>query len=81
MKFMATWSIPQDKWLPVLKKWVSMSPQERTNAGEGVRIVGRWFDTAARTGVGIFEPSDLPPCRGTSHSGTLHGNRSGSGSR
>ena len=31
----------------------------RTNAGEGVRIVGRWFDTAARTGVGIFESSDL----------------------
>jgi hypothetical protein len=56
---MATWSIPQDKWLPVLKKWVSMSPQERTNAGEDVRIVGRWFDIAARTGVGIFESSDL----------------------
>ena len=31
----------------------------RTNVGEGVRIVGRWFDTAARTGVGIFESSDL----------------------
>jgi hypothetical protein len=59
MKFMATWSVPQDKWLSVLKKWVSMSPQERTNAGEGVRIVGRWFDTAARSGVGIFESSDL----------------------
>ena len=59
MKFMATWSIQQDKWLPVLKKWVSMSPQERTNAGEGVKIVGRWFDAAARTGVGIFESNDL----------------------
>ncbi len=27
MKFMINWSIDEDKWLPVLKKWVSMSPQ------------------------------------------------------
>jgi hypothetical protein len=22
MKFRANWSIPQDKWLPLLKKWI-----------------------------------------------------------
>jgi hypothetical protein len=28
-----------------------MSPQEQANAGEGVKIIGRWHDPAARTGV------------------------------
>jgi hypothetical protein len=59
MKFMASWSISQDKWLPLCKRWGSMSPQERANAGERVRIVGRWNDVAARTGVAIFESDDL----------------------
>jgi hypothetical protein len=59
MKFMATWSTPQDKWLPVLKKWTSMSPQERANAGDNVKIIGRWHDTTERTGVAIFESNDL----------------------
>ena len=43
----------------MLKKWSSMTPEERANAGEGVQIVGRWHDTASRTGVGIFEATDL----------------------
>ena len=59
MKFMATWSISQDKWLHLCKRWGSMSPQERANAGEGVKIIGRWGDVAARTGVAIFESDDL----------------------
>jgi hypothetical protein len=59
MKFMATWNIPQDKLLPVLKTWIAMSPQEQSNAGEGVAIIGRWFDAAARKGVLIFESDDL----------------------
>jgi Protein of unknown function (DUF3303) len=29
------------------------------NAGEGVRIIGRWHDVAARTGVAILESNDL----------------------
>jgi hypothetical protein len=36
-----------------------MSPQERANAGDGVKIIGRWGDMAARTGVAIFESDDL----------------------
>jgi hypothetical protein len=59
MKFMATWSISQDKWLPLCKRWALMFPQERANAGEGVRIIGRWGDPAARTGVAIFESNDV----------------------
>ena len=59
MKFRANWRIPQDKWLPVLKRFTSMSPQEQINAGDGVKIVGRWHDVAARTGVVIFESNDL----------------------
>ena len=59
MKFMINWSIDEDKWLPVLKKWVSMSPQERSNTGDGVRMIGRWLDMAGRTGVLIVESNDL----------------------
>ena len=48
MKFMINWNIPEDKWLPVLKKWISMSPQERANTGDGVKMIGRWLDMAGR---------------------------------
>jgi hypothetical protein len=37
------------------RKFTSMSPQEQTNAGDGVKIIGRWHNVAARTGVVIFE--------------------------
>jgi len=43
----------------VLKKWVSMSPQERANTGDGVKMIGRWIDMAGRTGVLIVESNDL----------------------
>lgn len=59
MKFMVSWNIDQDKWLPILKKWASMTPEERADAGEGVKIIGRWHDTASRGGVAIFEATDL----------------------
>jgi len=59
MKFRALWKIDQEKWLPVLKIWTSMTPQQRANAGDGVRIIGRWHDTASRTGVAIFESNDI----------------------
>jgi hypothetical protein len=59
MKFMATWSIREDKWLPILKLWVSMTPQQRADGGDGVRILGRWHDVAARGGVVILEATDL----------------------
>jgi hypothetical protein len=58
MKYLCHWSIPHDTWLPVLKKFTSMSPQEQKNAGDGVKIIGRWHNVAARTGVVIFESND-----------------------
>jgi hypothetical protein len=58
MKFMATWSVDQQNWLPILKKWSSMTPAERADGGAGVTIVGRWHDMAARTGVAILEATD-----------------------
>jgi Protein of unknown function (DUF3303) len=59
MKFMVTWSIPQNNWLPLNKRFISMSPEERANVGEGVKLVGRWFNSAARTGIAILESDGL----------------------
>ena len=63
MKFRINWSIQQDKWLPVYKRWSSMSPQERANEfPAGGKLLGRWHDMAGRTGVLIVEFER--PCRG-----------------
>ena len=52
MKFRINWSIQQDKWLSVYKRWSSMSPQERANEfPAGGKLLGRWHDMAGRTGV------------------------------
>ena len=59
MKFMVSWSIDQDKWMPVLQKWGGMTKKDRANAGKGVKIIGRWHDLAGRQGVAIFQAADL----------------------
>jgi Protein of unknown function (DUF3303) len=59
MKFMAKWSIREDKWLPILKLWSEMTPQQRADGGAGVKILGRWHDMAGRSGVAILEATDL----------------------
>lgn len=59
MKFMVNWSVDQDNWIPVLRQWTSLTPEQRTDAGEGVKILGRWHDLAGRTGVVILEASDV----------------------
>jgi len=59
MKFCVTWNIPQDKWLPVLKTFGAMTPKERADVGEGVKLIGRWHDLVSRTGVAIFESDDV----------------------
>lgn len=59
MKFKVDWAIDQDRWLPVLEIWSSLSPAQRADAGEGVRLIGRWHDMGSRTGVAIFEADDL----------------------
>ena len=59
MKFMGKWKIHEDKWLPILEGWVAMTPQQRADAGPGVKILGRWHDFAARSGVIVMESDDL----------------------
>ena len=59
VKFKVTWAIDQDKWLPVLGIFSSLTPEQRADAGDGVQILGRWHDMGARTGVAIFEADDL----------------------
>jgi len=59
MKFCATYRIPHENWLPVLKKFSSMTPAERVDTGEGVKLVGRWAAMSSRSGVAIFESDSL----------------------
>ena len=59
MKFKIDYRIPQGNWLPILKKWSSMSPRERANTGDGVKFIGRWIDMSSRTGVLIVESNDI----------------------
>ena len=59
MKFLVTWAIEQDKWLPITTKWVSMSSQERADPGEGVEIIGRWHAIGSHTGVLILQSDNL----------------------
>ena len=59
MKFMVSWSIDQEQWLPILDKFASMTPEQRADVGDGLKMLGRWHDTASRTGVAIMETTDL----------------------
>jgi hypothetical protein len=59
MKFMVSWSIDQEQWLPILDKFASMTPEQRADVGDGLKMIGRWHDTASRTGVAIMETTDL----------------------
>jgi hypothetical protein len=59
MKFLITWKISEDKFVPVLKMFSSMTPAQRKDAGEGVEIVCRYHDVVARSGVAILEAKDV----------------------
>jgi len=59
MKFLVSYSYSADKYLPIVKTWSSMSPQERADVGEGVRMIGRWHDVVGGKAYGVFESDDL----------------------
>ena len=59
MKFMVTWSINEEQWLPILEVFSSMTPEQRADVGDGVTMIGRWHDTNSRSGVAIMETTDL----------------------
>ena len=58
MKFMVTWRVHQEKRPEIMKLWATLTPQQRADAGPGVKIVGRWHNLAEFTGVAICEASD-----------------------
>ena len=59
MKFMVNWSMNHEGWLPILEVFSSMTPEQRADVGDGVKMIGRWHDTNSRSGVAIMETTDL----------------------
>ena len=59
MKFKVDWSMGHEVYLDILKVFSSMTPEQRADVGDGVKMIGRWHDTASRTGVAIMEATDL----------------------
>jgi hypothetical protein len=48
MKFMITYSYAAENFLPVVKAWGSLSPQERASVGDDAKKIGRWHDVVGR---------------------------------
>ena len=59
MKFKVEWSMGCEGYLDILNVFSSMTPEQRADVGDGVKMIGRWHDTASRTGVAIMETTDL----------------------
>jgi hypothetical protein len=63
MKFLITYSYPADKFVPVVKAWGSLTPQERAKVGDGAKKIGQWHDVVAGG------PSPLSTLKRISHDG------------
>ena len=59
MKFLVNWSIGEENWLSVLKVFSSMTPEQRADVGEDVKMIGRWHEPTSKTGVAIMETTNL----------------------
>ena len=59
MKFMVKWSSNEEQWLPTLEVFSSMTPEQRADVGDSVKMIGRWHDTNSKTSVAIMETTDL----------------------
>ena len=55
MKFMIIYSYPAENFLPVVKAWGSLSPQERASVGEGAKKIGHWHDVVGRRAFAVVE--------------------------
>ena len=55
MKFMIIYSYPAENFLPVVKAWGSLSPQERANVGDGAKKIGHWHDVVGRRAFAVVE--------------------------
>ena len=59
MKFMITYSYQAENFLPVVKAWGSLPPQERASVGNGAKKIGRWHDVVGRRTFLVVESDDL----------------------
>jgi hypothetical protein len=59
MKFMVTWEVHQDKRVDVLRTWVALGRKGRANVGKGVKLIGRWHNSAEYNGVAILDAGDI----------------------
>ena len=59
MKFKVEWSMGGEGFLDILNIWSSMTPEQRADTGDNVKLIGRWHETASKTGVAIMETTDL----------------------
>jgi Domain of unknown function (DUF3303) len=59
MKFMVNWELHRETRAEVMKAWVALGRKGRADVGKGVKLVGRWHNSAELTGVAILESKDL----------------------
>lgn len=59
MKFMITWQIQSDKRHDAIKAFSQMTPDDdKKDAGDKIKLIGRWHNMTAGTGVAICETDD-----------------------
>lgn len=58
MKFMITWDVHPDKRLDVMRTWVGLGRNGRADVGKGLKLIGRWHNSAEYNGVAIMEAKD-----------------------
>jgi len=59
MKFMVSWRVHETERHEVLKAFSQMTAEDdQADLGDSIRMIGRWHDLAAFTGVAIVESDD-----------------------
>ena len=64
MKFMVTWVCHPEKRQEVYKTFAQMTDADDEADRGGVKLIGRWHDLAAGSGVGIGECDDVATAHG-----------------
>mmetsp|Transcript_5238 Transcript_5238/g.8078 ORF Transcript_5238/g.8078 Transcript_5238/m.8078 type:complete len:101 (+) Transcript_5238:73-375(+) len=60
MKFMITYEIPQDKYLPTMSAFGAMSVEDdKKDMGPDIKLLGRYHDLAGKRGWAIVEAATL----------------------
>ena len=45
--------------MPIIEVFSSMTPEQRADVGDSVKMIRRWHETNSKTGVAIMETTDL----------------------